>query len=452
MQKISDSTNTANAAGEFTEGNPGAGVDATLLKAAWLNAVQRELVHLAMGAGAPLDSADDYQILNAVMAVAQAKAAAAAAGKADKGTSLADYDIAIASQAEAEAGTDNSKASTSLRVAQYVTKVLKGFQASLGFAPVQQGGGIGQTSGTTNKVVIGWSPEGRLKVTVDSSDLGYVAFTSNLQALVDQIVADPPANLDTLEKLAYAVGNDANFAQNLNVKLSNKADTASSLAGYGIAIASQAEAEAGTDNSKASTSLRVAQYVTKVLKGFQASLGFVPVQQGGGIGQTGTTENKIFLGFGTNSRLKATVDNTDLGSLITDKDTAQEGVAGIIRLATLAATQQGSDTLSAVTPKNLRLGFFVSLGATGYIVFPTWMGSFMFQWGRYSLTANPGDQVAVNFPIPFGTVLHAWTGVDGAANDQIGTQEITSTAMIVGKGSADSAPRAGSWFAIGGAF
>jgi len=448
MQKISDSTSTANAAGEFTEGNPGAGVDATLLKAAWLNAVQRELVNLARGMGAPLDSADDSQVLTAVRAIA----AASVAGKADKADSLAGYGIAIPSKEEAEAGTDNTKPSTSLRVAQYVAKVLKGFQVALGFVPVQQGGGIGQTSGTANKISLGWSPEGRLKVTVDSLDLGYVAFTSNLQALVDQIVAKPPSDLDTLQKLAFAVGNNANFAQDLNAVLRSKADSATTLAGYGIVLPTQQEAEAGTDNSKPATSLRVAQYVTKVLKGFQAALGFVPVQQGGGIGQTGTDQNKIFLGFGTNSRLKATVDSTDLGSLITDKDTAQEVAPGIIKLATLAATQQGSDSSSAVTPRNLRLGFFVSLGATGYIVFPTWMGSFMFQWGRYSLTANAGAQVAVNFPIPFGTTLHAWTGVDGAASDQIGTQGITSTAMIVGKGSADNAPRTGSWFAIGGAF
>lgn len=46
-------------------------------------------------------------------------------------------------------------------------------QAALGYRPVQEGGGIGQL---TNKVYIGWSDEG-LKVTVDSSDQGVVAFT-----------------------------------------------------------------------------------------------------------------------------------------------------------------------------------------------------------------------------------------------------------------------------------
>lgn len=69
MQKIGASTASANALGEFTEGNPGAGVAATLLKAAWLNAIQRELVHLVEGAGLTLDSADDSQILKAIQAI-----------------------------------------------------------------------------------------------------------------------------------------------------------------------------------------------------------------------------------------------------------------------------------------------------------------------------------------------------------------------------------------------
>lgn len=72
MQKISDSTNTANAAGEFTEGNPGAGVAATLLKASWFNALQRELVGLVLGANIALNASDDAQVLKAVKALAGA--------------------------------------------------------------------------------------------------------------------------------------------------------------------------------------------------------------------------------------------------------------------------------------------------------------------------------------------------------------------------------------------
>jgi hypothetical protein len=43
----------------------------------------------------------------------------------------------------------------------------------LGFTPVQQGGGIGQSD---NKVYIGYSDAGKLKVTVDSTDLGALVF------------------------------------------------------------------------------------------------------------------------------------------------------------------------------------------------------------------------------------------------------------------------------------
>ncbi|WLH21587.1 hypothetical protein PSH76_16045 [Pseudomonas sp. FP215] len=71
MQKISDSTTTANAAGEFTEGNPAAGAEATLLKAQWLNAIQRELVGLVLGANIALNRDNDKQVLEAVNLIAK---------------------------------------------------------------------------------------------------------------------------------------------------------------------------------------------------------------------------------------------------------------------------------------------------------------------------------------------------------------------------------------------
>lgn len=49
--------------------------------------------------------------------------------------------------------------------------------ARLGYTPVQQGTGIGQT---TNLVKIGWAAGSRLKVTVDTTDIGNVVFDSNL--------------------------------------------------------------------------------------------------------------------------------------------------------------------------------------------------------------------------------------------------------------------------------
>lgn len=71
MQRIGDSTNTANAAGEYTEGNPAAGVDATLIKASWLNAIQRELIGLVLGAGIALNRDNDKQVFEAVNLLAK---------------------------------------------------------------------------------------------------------------------------------------------------------------------------------------------------------------------------------------------------------------------------------------------------------------------------------------------------------------------------------------------
>lgn len=69
MQKISESTATATPAGEFTEGSAAGGIPATLIKAAWLNALQRELVAVIEAAGFELDPGDDAQVLASVQAL-----------------------------------------------------------------------------------------------------------------------------------------------------------------------------------------------------------------------------------------------------------------------------------------------------------------------------------------------------------------------------------------------
>jgi hypothetical protein len=74
MKKIGDSTNTATESGEWTEGNPGAGADATLLKADWLTTLQREIIGVIHGAGIPLNKEDDLQLFKAVSALAGAAA------------------------------------------------------------------------------------------------------------------------------------------------------------------------------------------------------------------------------------------------------------------------------------------------------------------------------------------------------------------------------------------
>ncbi|PWI82141.1 hypothetical protein DEO48_00125, partial [Enterobacter sp. CGMCC 5087] len=66
MQKIGSSTNTADANGEFTDGDPQTQVPCTWVMAAWLNTLQRELVHLCEEAGITIDPNDDTQVYQAI--------------------------------------------------------------------------------------------------------------------------------------------------------------------------------------------------------------------------------------------------------------------------------------------------------------------------------------------------------------------------------------------------
>lgn len=88
-----------------------------------------------------------------------------------------------------------------------------------------------------------------------------------------------------------------------------------------------------------------------------------------------------------------------------------------------------------------------SLTTNGYRKFKDGL---IIQWGGFSLVAAAGSTQAVVYPVAINNaVLAAWTGVDTAATDQIGTSSRTLTGMVVHKGSADPSARNGSWFIIG---
>ncbi|MFJ3469043.1 hypothetical protein [Pseudomonas sp. NPDC090201] len=131
MKKISDSTSTANPNGEFTEGSPAAGVPATLIKADWLNSIQREILAAIGVAGIPQSPTDDGQLAKALKWLGSWK------NLTDKPSNLTDYSITIASQVEAEAGTDNAKPMTALRVAQAIAKkITQATETAFGWAKI----------------------------------------------------------------------------------------------------------------------------------------------------------------------------------------------------------------------------------------------------------------------------------------------------------------------------
>ncbi|MGC6386583.1 gp53-like domain-containing protein [Ewingella sp. S1.OA.A_B6] len=66
MQKIGNITQTADANGEWTNGNVAAGTAPTILDAAWLNTIQRELINILTVAGIAIDPEKDNQVMTAL--------------------------------------------------------------------------------------------------------------------------------------------------------------------------------------------------------------------------------------------------------------------------------------------------------------------------------------------------------------------------------------------------
>jgi len=69
MQKIGNLTPTADANGEWTNGNVAAGTPPTIMDAGWFNTIQRELVNIVTAGGLVLDPQNDAQVIAALKKV-----------------------------------------------------------------------------------------------------------------------------------------------------------------------------------------------------------------------------------------------------------------------------------------------------------------------------------------------------------------------------------------------
>ncbi|WP_448723142.1 phage tail-collar fiber domain-containing protein [Pseudomonas farris] len=105
---------------------------------------------------------------------------------------------------------------------------------------------------------------------------------------------------------------------------------------------------------------------------------------------------------------------------------ATETNQGTAKVATQAQTNAGTDDATIVTPKKLRAGFAVSLGAGGYIAFPTWLGGLIFQWSKTAagnVPANSGQSFTASWPITFPNAVylaHACCDATGSGTNTIG--------------------------------
>ncbi|WP_294734782.1 phage tail protein [uncultured Pseudomonas sp.] len=106
---------------------------------------------------------------------------------------------------------------------------------------------------------------------------------------------------------------------------------------------------------------------------------------------------------------------------------ASESVAGTAKVSTQPQTDAGVDDSTFISPKKLRWGFAIQLAANGYIVFPTWLGGLILQWGTAQPSAN-----TLSFPIAFprACVMLGGTG-QGDANSGSANTEWMVIANIV---------------------
>jgi len=77
---------------------------------------------------------------------------------------------------------------------------------------------------------------------------------------------------------------------------------------------------------------------------------------------------------------------------------ASETVLGLMKVATQAQANAGAADDVVITPKKLRFGFSANLVSNGYIVFPSWLGGLILQWG---VTTTTGTSQEISFPLTF---------------------------------------------------
>jgi microcystin-dependent protein len=100
----------------------------------------------------------------------------------------------------------------------------------------------------------------------------------------------------------------------------------------------------------------------------------------------------------------------DIAALSVLAQQASETNQGTAKVATQNQTDSGTDDTVMVSPKKLRLGFEISLAANGYIIFPSWLGGLMLQWG---LAIMPGTSANFSFPIAFRNNVFQMIATDG---------------------------------------
>ena len=94
--------------------------------------------------------------------------------------------------------------------------------------------------------------------------------------------------------------------------------------------------------------------------------------------------------------------NIDIAALVALTAPATEINQGTAKIATQQLTDAGVDDAAIVTPKKIRFGFQFIKGVNGAIIFPTWLGGWIIQWGSTPEIPN-ATTATFNYTVPFPT-------------------------------------------------
>ena len=302
--------------------------------------------------------------------------------------------------------------------------------------------------------------------------------TTYTKAQVDSIVAGKANNAITLG--GYGI-TDAYTVTQVNSLLAGKANNATTLAGYGIADAYTATQVNNLLAGKAGNATTLAGYgITDALKRGDSGLGVPLLAGASSIDQVGLKSGFHMMGAGATSLanycsvLHLPYDTEGYAAQIAILQ-AQSDVEVRVRacksvgqwgptrrlltdgnLATSQMAIDGTDDVSWLSPAKLKAvltnklfgAFAVSLGANGYLAFPSWLGGLIFQWGRITNAAVSGTTANLAIAFPNSALSANCSAIGNLAS---GTHEITEIMSLTQTNLVVSNNGGGSvaWWAVG---
>ncbi|BBQ51229.1 hypothetical protein WP2S18C03_03100 [Aeromonas veronii] len=125
---------------------------------------------------------------------------------------------------------------------------------------------------------------------------------------------------------------------------------------------------------------------------------------------------KGFTRYATQAEVNETTAANRVDAVVTVKTLwgwvkqASESVLGMMKVATQQQTDTGAADDVAITPKKLLYGFSANLTVPGYAAFPSFLGGWIIQWGRFNVPPNSVGNIVDGsgwdfaLPISFPTI------------------------------------------------